>query len=549
MQPNDPTINDSSSQDISNQELPPQERSDSPDPSGMTPVETLQHRYADQLSQDIEQLESQKVQLREDIQTLTRAYSRLQASVESLRRAERSAHQAADAANQRVTEVLHLEVLNQESSREVPLSAESESSPAQSFHRESHSASEFVRPPVISSPRLPGEEPSTQAQTLSLTSQVADPPTEQTSERTLEQTFERTSEHPSIELPIPATSVQRRQLSIQSRRVEESNSSALEKRGLILSAIATVFMAWHFCAIATLGTGGSWLGLPIGALGIGFMPAVALVWLRMLVVVPALVLLAPQLHEEVWEDLQEWTYNRDGLLLMLIGSGIALFISQVLLYQCLGLLGPAIGAALLFLYPLTAVPLNGVLGGALGGHRSLSILGGVALVAIAMGGVLTLKPALQSTLQSASNTPSAIWIGLIASVAFSLYIALTNLSYRQPKCHPIPAGLVQFCVVAVLSSVVLLVQPLEPAAIDWLSFALWGIFLGFLMLLVYLFNYSSLRLIGPRTGMVAAIAPIVTLLFAWSFTPTPELATIQWTGIALVSIGGIALGKERADRS
>ncbi|MFK8185010.1 MAG: DMT family transporter [Phormidesmis sp.] len=518
-------------QERPDQEQPDQANTASSDPiSGLTPVEILQKRYADQLSHDIEQLETQKTQLREDIQTLARAYTRLQASVESLRHAERSANKAADAANKRMTEAIHADAIE----RETALAAESSSQAAQfpeTQFPETHfsntqtsntQTSEFVKLSIVPSPPRPAEDTTETTEAL--------PPTEQTTEP-----------QRSIELPLPATSVQRRQISIQSRRVERINSVAIERKGLFLSAIATVLMAWHFCVVATLGTGGSWLGITIGTLGVGFMPAVALLWLRMLVVVPALVLLAPQLHEEVWEDLQEWTYNRDGLLLLLIGSGIALFTSQVLLYQCLGLLGPAIGAALLFLYPLTAVPFNAIFGVVVDGYRRLSALGAVALVAIAMGGVLTLKPTVQSTL----NTPSTIWLGLGASIAFSLYIALTNISYRQPKCHPIPAGLVQFCVVAVLSSIVLLVKPLEPAAIDWLSFALWGILLGFLMLLVYLFNYTSLRLIGPRTAIIAAIAPLATLILAWSFTPTPTLAIIQWTGIALVSIGGIALGKEK----
>ena len=467
MQPNDSPI-----QNFDRQRSSEQTPSETSAASEITPVEALQKRYADQLSQDIEQLEAQKAQLREDIQTLTQAYQRLLASITSLRNAERSASRAADAARQ--------------------------------------SAAETER-----SPRLPGE-PDAIHNDAAFTGQ------------------DRASDSRSIDLPIPATSAQRRQLSIQSRHVDKVNSAAIARKGFVLSAIATLLMAWHFGAIATIAQGGRWLGISIGALGTGFMPAVALLWLRMLVMVPALVLLAPQLHEDVWEDLRDWTYRRDELLMLLIGSGVALFISQALLYQCLGTLGAAIGAALLFLYPVSAAPLSAIFER----DRPLSALSGLALVAIAMGGVLALKPTFLSD-------PSSVWLGLVASVAFSLYILLTNLSYRQPKCHPIPASLVQFIVVATISSIVLLVKPLEPVDIGWLSLAFWGLWLGFVMLLVYLLSYSSLRLIGPQAAAVTAAVPLLTLAIAWSFSPTPSLAIIQWTGIALVSVGGIALGKER----
>lgn len=495
-------------------------------PFSLTPVEALQKRYADQLSQDIEALEEKKTQLKDDIQTLTRAYTRLQASIESLREAERAASKSADAARQRASETM-------DSAEDAEASEGSSVEGSDELSTED----EFVRPSLMPSPRLPGEP--NVPDRVQVSSAVRD---SRSGSRSGGRSGSRSGSR-SIELPIPATSKQRRQLSIQSRHVDRVDSAAIARKGFILSAIATLLVAWHFCAISTLSTGGSWLGITIGTLGNGFMPAVALLWLRMLVFVPALVLLAPQLHEAVWTDLRDWTYKRDGLLLLLIGSGIALFMSQTLLYQALGLVGGPIGATLLFLYPLVAAPLN-ALGRKLwksgsGSARSLSALSALALVAIAMGSILTLKSALQLS-------PSSIWLGLAASVAFSIYSVLTHISYRQPNCHPIPAGLIQFSVVAALSSMVLLVKPLEPVDIDWLSFALWGILLGFVMLLAYLFNYSSFRLIGPRSAIFTAAAPIATLLIALSFDPAPALATIQWTGIALVGIGGVAIAKENA---
>jgi len=385
---------------------------------------------------------------------------------------------------------------------------------------------------IRSQPRLPGESEATGATS---TAQRPDTP---------------------LALPIPATSEQRRQQAMQLRQADADIQSDTLRRGMVLSAIAALLIAWHYGIVATLGQGGSWLGFPIGELGAGFVPAAALLWLRMLVMIPALVFLAPQLHKETWEDLQAWIYTRDQIMLLLMVSGLALFLSQAFIYQSISLLGAPIGATLLFLYPLTVIPLGVVLAQ----ENKITQVGLLAIVAIAMGGLLTARPAFTSALDAELEAgleaglevglalPStAIWLGVLASVCFSFYIVMTNIAYRQ-QCHPIPTAIVQFSVVAVLSSFILLVRPLELPGISWLSFSLWGIVLGITMLLVYLLSYGSLRLIGARTGAIAAAVPLLTLMMAWFFTPRPALEIIQWTGLLLVSVGGIALGSEKANR-
>ena len=502
MQPNDSSSQESSNQPESTQSRFNQTRSTERD--ALTPVEALQKRYADQLSQDIEQLEAQKSKLREDIQTLTRAYTRLQASVDSLRRTEQSAIRSAEAANKRA----------EEQNKSTPVQTASALGSQTIDHRASDSVSDreskegFFRPTPIQSPRLPGES----AETVRSTN--------------------TSSTHRAIELPIPATSErkQRRRLSVRSRRVVSVDNSANERRATVLRSVSALLIAWNFCVIAALGQGGRWLGISIGSLGIGLMPAVALLWLRMLVVVPALVFLAPQLHKSIWNDLRDWIDKRDGLLMLLIGSGVALFISQILLYQCLGVVGAAIGVALLFLYPMLSVPLGIALR-----YQRLSALNGLALVAIAMGSVLTLKPLYGNF---------SLGFGLSIGFAFGLFVSLSHLAYRQPNCHPISASFVQFGVVAALSSVVLLLQPLEPESISWLSFAVWGLILGFSSLLAYLIDYGSRRLDGAHSLAPAATLPLITLLIAYSFSSPPSLAITQWTGIALISAGGFALFKE-----
>lgn len=477
------------------------------DDSKRSPLERLQRRYSDQLSQDIERLEADKAELQAKIAALESDYIQLQ---QFLLAAKRGTAELAKAGG----------------------------------------------------PRLPGEpaaELTPELKLAELLVETSNQTSDQTSDQLSDQLSDQTSDfteaqaatRASIKLPIPATSEQRRQLVEYQKKIADEGEQLTLRKGLMLSAIATIIMAWHFCVVGALGQGGSWLGVPIGQLGIGFVPAVALLWLRMLVMMPALGILAPQLYRRTWEDLQSWIYTRDQLLMLLVGSGTALFFSQVLIYQCIGIVGPAIGTMLLFLYPLTAVPL----GSWVAGDRKMSPLGLLAIVAIAMGGILAIRPVLRLSVEnialeaigstSSTATPFIILLGVLASVAFSLYVVLTNRSYRQQQCHPIPASIVQFSTVAVLSSLVLLFRPLKPVAIDWLSFALWGLLLGLLMLLVYLFSYGSLLLIGARTAVVTAFTPLAAMLLVWSFTPRPALTVVQWTGILLVTMGGVAFGQEK----
>jgi len=483
------------------------------------PVETLQRRYADQLSQDIEQLEAEKIRLKAEILSLRQDYATLHQQTRQLR------------------------AVNNLSERPV-------NRPRLTDDPEPVSATEKL--PTLIGPRLPGE-PSVVPANPNI-SEPIESATRDSSAETISSSEGPDLQKPDLrgpELPMPATSERRRQQVMQRQKDSASQSSATisvrrrsYRKGLILSAIATLFISMQYGLVDVISQGGSWLGLSFGQLGVGFVPAVALLWLRMLVIVPVLVLIAPQLYLRTWEDMQDWLYNQEYLLIQLIASGVALFFSQVLLYQSIGVVGPAVSAALLFLYPLTAIPV----GLFLKQERVLSPFGLMALVALAMGGALVAQPIATLSLSSLS------W-GLLASLALSFYIVLTNLSYRQ-QCHPIPVAVVQFSTVAALSSLVLLVKPLQLASITWVGLFWWGVLIGVLMLLAYFLNYSSLRSIGPRTAMVAAATPLVVLLCTWNLMPVRwqghspgvSLEIIQLTGILLVSIGGIALGKEKLSR-
>ncbi|MGD1952143.1 MAG: DMT family transporter [Leptolyngbyaceae cyanobacterium] len=282
-----------------------------------------------------------------------------------------------------------------------------------------------------------------------------------------------------------------------------------------------------------LSLGGNYFGLALTGLdSFSFFNANALLWLQLVVLVPILALLAPQIYRSVWRDVGQSLRSMPRLF-ALIGGGVFYFFAQVLLFQAAGTLGPATAAPLLFSYPLLAVPLLWWLNG-----DRPNILRAVVMLAMAMGVVLLLRPLSLASLA----------VALLSAIAFALYVVTNSLNNRQS--HPISAGLIQHCIMAILSSVVLLIRPLVITQDLTSQFFLGGLGLGLLASVSYFFHYTGLRLVGGlRTALVAAATPLVTALLAMFFLGDQlALQLIQWPGVILITLGGIALALDRLSR-
>ncbi|NEP55810.1 MAG: hypothetical protein F6K31_02130, partial [Symploca sp. SIO2G7] len=107
-----------------------------------------------------------------------------------------------------------------------------------------------------------------------------------------------------------------------------------------------------------------------------------------------------------------------------------------------------------------------------------------------------------------------------------------------------------YCVMAILSSSVLIARPLAATQDLTGQFIVGGLSLGVLASISYFFHYTGLRLVGGlRTALIAATTPLVTALLAILLLknqPWPEL--IQWPGIVLLTLGGVTLSLDRLNR-
>jgi drug/metabolite transporter (DMT)-like permease/predicted nucleic acid-binding Zn-ribbon protein len=318
--------------------------------------------------------------------------------------------------------------------------------------------------------------------------------------------------------------------------------------GIVVVVLSTLALSLHNVIVGVIGYGGQLLGrIPVEAvLPLTIPNSMLLLWLRMVVVVPLLALLAPRLHPHVRDDLRQ-LFSRDYRrpLIQVVASGGFLFLSQVLIYKAISDVGPGVAVTLLFMYPLITVPLAWFLFG----DRPTS-LRLVVMFAISMGIVFTALPRIYTDLSGNGVSLWGVGAALLSSVAFALFLISMQLCFR--RLHPVSVSLLQFCTIFILTSLILIVGfffGLTPGApTSALGLYVGAGLLGLLTLLGYLFNNYGVKLLGAaQASIVAASGPVVTAILAYLITPGEKstLLFIQWMGVILVTLGVISLSLER----
>jgi drug/metabolite transporter (DMT)-like permease len=314
--------------------------------------------------------------------------------------------------------------------------------------------------------------------------------------------------------------------------------------GLILVLLSTVALSTHNVVVRVIGKPSSILGLQDigGFINITILGnSLLILWLRMLVVLPLMVILAMVLYPPVWRDLKKFFTAGDRRpILTVVGSGFFLFLSQVLIYIAIGKIGAGPAVTILFMYPIITVPLAWFLFG----DRPTPLRWGVMSV-ILSGIILTALPKIAATGRGWSFEGVSIAIG--SGIAFALYLIFMQLGFK--KLHPVPVSLVQFFTIFVLSAVILIALGpdlgVQVLAEQRTGFVLSGALLGVLTLIGYLTNNFGVRFMGAGlASIVASIGPVMTAFLAWVIIQD-QLELIQWFGILLVTLGVGALSFER----
>ncbi|MDB9529251.1 EamA family transporter [Oscillatoria sp. CS-180] len=329
------------------------------------------------------------------------------------------------------------------------------------------------------------------------------------------------------------------------------NSTSAFQKGLIFIILSTLALSFHNVLVGIIGYGGQIFGrIPIeGIFPLNIPNSLMLLWLRMLVVLPLMMLVAGRIYPRVWSDIRQFFKANDKRpLFQVMASGGFLFMSQVLIYKAISDIGPGVAVTLLFMYPLITVPLAWFLFG-----DRPTPLRGLVMFAITVGIVFTALPRITNDLTFGPVSVWGIVAGLLSSAAFALYLISMQLSFR--RFHPVPVSVVQFTTIFSLTSLILIggsffgLQTGEPNSYSGLYLS--GVLLGTLTLLGYLFNNYGVRLMGAaQASIVASSGPVLTAILAYLITPGEKstLHFIQWIGVILVTLGVLALSLEKLTR-
>lgn len=265
-----------------------------------------------------------------------------------------------------------------------------------------------------------------------------------------------------------------------------------------------------------------------------------LIWLRLMVILPLMVLAARVLEPTSWQMLRQSVIAPPPRLWVgVLGSGCLLFLAQALLIWAIAWVPTGAAVSLFFLYPLVIVPLTWHLR-----RERPTPLGGLVLAGIALGGVLVFP--------LTANLTSVAWLGSTAALGSGLAFA-GSLYFSQVygrQMHPIPLGLLYFAATFAVATLALLlpwawIGPVNSGAAEWPDLFLGGCLLGVIAGGAYVLNLRGTGLIGPgRAAVIGASSPAITTALA-ALLLQESLREWQVVGVILVTLCGVILFLER----
>ncbi|HCF30478.1 MAG TPA: transporter, partial [Cyanobacteria bacterium UBA11049] len=261
-----------------------------------------------------------------------------------------------------------------------------------------------------------------------------------------------------------------------------------------------------------------------------------LMFMRMLLVVPLMAVLAPKLYSPVWNDIKQlWNLDQPTLLLQSVGCGFFMFLYLALLYISIGIIPTGIAMTLFFTYPVFTALLSWRL---FGNRPTLLIWSVMGLVLL--GSSLTMP--LGNTTISSSNSLIGITTGIASGITYAFYTVYAQKCFE--KLHPVPFTWLSFATTLVLSGIGLLLWNLHDAQLPWLPLWIGGLLSAIATFGGHLLNNFGIRLIGATSAsMIGASNPALTVVLAW-FTIEEMLNGLQVVGVVIVTLSIVLLSWE-----
>ncbi len=323
------------------------------------------------------------------------------------------------------------------------------------------------------------------------------------------------------------------------------------RKGLVLAFFSTALLALFNLSIKLIfqestpfgqSQWASWSGI----LDPSWSNVVFVSFLRMAMLMLLVPGIARWLYPSFWQDLRQLMSPRNRTLQgKVFGSGVCLFLSQILVYKAIGQIPTAVAISLFFIFPVLTI----LTGWVFFGDRPTPLRWAIGTIVLL--GCLFCLPN-WGVPGSASDFTEGTFTAIVAGVAFAGYVCFAQLCGKN--LHPISFSFVNFAIAFVLSGIALLAASSAGSTIDvpggreWTLLG-WGVGLGILSGLSYILNTLAIRYSGATlSSIVGASVPILTALFGWSIVNEP-LQNNQIFGIVLVTIGAIGLSLERLFQS
>lgn len=314
--------------------------------------------------------------------------------------------------------------------------------------------------------------------------------------------------------------------------------------GSIFVLLSTLALSLHNVVVGIIGGQTSIFGvlnLPASISLNSLSDSLLILWLRMVVVVPVMILIAKRLYSDARRDVRNFCLSTDReLQLTVIGSGAFLFLSQVCIYLAIAAVTPGVAVTILFMYPLITLPLVWVLFDEPPTRRRWLVM-----FMVLSGVVFTAYPKLA---QATELSYQGIFLATLASLFFSLYLISMQQSFK--KLHPVPVSVIQFVTIFVLANLMLLPFGVQEPPSNLLGLILGGIVLGTLTLIGYLLNNLAVKVMGAAgTSVLASSGPALTALLAYTITPSARTALqpVQIIGVLAVTLG-VWIGSREKER-
>ncbi len=258
--------------------------------------------------------------------------------------------------------------------------------------------------------------------------------------------------------------------------------------------------------------------------------------MRALLILPVMLLISPRLHPATWPELHSLVkVPHRSLLGRTLASGVFLFLALALLFVALAQIPAGIATVLFFIHPAITV----LLSWKLFGDRPTALRIGV-VVTVFLGSLLV---APNFAAAEGHNVILGVGSALGAGVAYSLQGLLAQTCFGE--IHPVPFTLATFVVMLVLSSLTLLVIPIEVAPEAWTILWIISLVAAILTLTGQLFYNFGIQLASAALVSIIAISnPTFTALLGW-WVIKEALQGRQILGVLLVILGVMALSQEK----